>query len=119
MVLHPCPECGHQISDRATACPDCGAPSAWPGLVVAQSSVEEWALSRLIAGSPRRQIVDELVGQGALGRREADALVKGLETATLSPADSRHRWMLVGAGGFATLMLILMLAFLFARTAGA
>lgn len=26
MALLPCPECGHQISDRAIACPQCGCP---------------------------------------------------------------------------------------------
>jgi zinc-ribbon domain len=26
MALIPCPECGHQVSDRASACPGCGHP---------------------------------------------------------------------------------------------
>lgn len=26
MALRPCPECGHQVSDLAQACPSCGAP---------------------------------------------------------------------------------------------
>lgn len=28
MALIPCTECGHSISDRAVACPRCGAPTA-------------------------------------------------------------------------------------------
>jgi hypothetical protein len=45
-------------------------------LVSARPAVEEWALSRLTAGSPRRQVVDELVQQGSLARPDAEALVK-------------------------------------------
>ncbi len=26
MALNSCPECGHQISDQAVACPSCGKP---------------------------------------------------------------------------------------------
>lgn len=26
MALKSCPECGHQVSDLAAACPSCGAP---------------------------------------------------------------------------------------------
>lgn len=26
MALIPCPECGHQVSDKAAACPNCGHP---------------------------------------------------------------------------------------------
>lgn len=29
MALHPCFECNSQISDKAAACPQCGAPSAF------------------------------------------------------------------------------------------
>lgn len=28
MSLKPCPECGHQVSDKALACPKCGCPLA-------------------------------------------------------------------------------------------
>jgi len=28
MALYPCPECRHQVSDSAAACPNCGAPNA-------------------------------------------------------------------------------------------
>lgn len=30
MALIACTECGHQVSDRAAACPHCGAPVATP-----------------------------------------------------------------------------------------
>jgi predicted RNA-binding Zn-ribbon protein involved in translation (DUF1610 family) len=30
MALTPCTECGKDISDKATACPHCGAPTAAP-----------------------------------------------------------------------------------------
>ncbi len=113
--LQACPECGHQVSDRATACPRCGAPSAGPQLGVAQTSLEEWALSRLKSGSPRRQIFEELVEQGVLAREHAEALVKGVEAAALAPADDRSRWMLIGAGALAALILILILVGLLFR----
>ena len=112
MALHACPECGHQVSDRATACPDCGAPGRSPGLVPAQPSVREWALSRLTAGSPRRQVVDELVKQGALVRTDAEALVKRVEASALTPAGDKSKLMLAGAIGFITLILMLTLLFL-------
>src|SRR5437879_8722924 len=28
VALIPCPECGHQVSDRAPTCPSCGVPNA-------------------------------------------------------------------------------------------
>ena len=115
MGLHACPECGHQVSDRALSCPGCGAPGGSPGLVLAGPSVEDWALSRLISGSPRRQVVEELVKQGAWVRTDAEALVKRVEASVLTPADDKSRLMLVGAIGLVT--LILMLALLFLRAA--
>lgn len=30
MALITCPECGNQVSDKAAACPKCGAPIAAP-----------------------------------------------------------------------------------------
>lgn len=27
MALHPCPQCGHQVSNAARRCPACGAPN--------------------------------------------------------------------------------------------
>ena len=117
MPLHDCPDCSHEMSDRAAACPACGAPSAGSGLVVARPSVEEWTLSRLTAGLPRRQIVDELVGQGVLARANAEALVEGVEAAALTPVDERSKWMLVGAGRLVTLILLLMFVAILLRLA--
>ena len=34
MALIKCPECGKEISDKATACPNCGAPVQAPGCLV-------------------------------------------------------------------------------------
>lgn len=117
MPLHTCPDCGHKMSERAVACPGCGAPGTGPPVIVAQPSMEEWALSRLTTGLPRRQIVDELVGHGTLARAEADALVKGVEAAALTPADEKSKWMFVGAGRSAALILILMLVAILLRLA--
>lgn len=33
MALIKCPECGREISDTASACPGCGAPSASPAVL--------------------------------------------------------------------------------------
>ena len=30
MALFQCPECGHQVSDKAAACPNCGCPVSHP-----------------------------------------------------------------------------------------
>ena len=99
------------MSDRATACPGCGAPVMNVVPVAARPSTEEWALSRLTAGLPRRQVVDEIVSQGILARTDAETLVKGVEAAALEPADERSKWMLVGAGR-AAMLLIALLVFL-------
>jgi uncharacterized membrane protein len=82
-------------------------------LVSTQPPVEVWALSRLTAGLPRREVVDELVQQGALVRSDAEALVKRVEAAALTPASDKSKVMLVATIGL--VMLVLMLAFLFLR----
>ena len=115
MALYACPECGRQVSDRAAACPECGAPGGSLGFVLTEPSVEEWALSRLTTGSPRRQVVEELVEQGALVRTDAEALVERVEASALTPAGNKSKVLLVGAIGLVT--LILMLTFLFLRAA--
>ena len=112
MALQACPECDHQVSDRATACPNCGAPVG-SALVFTQPSVEEWARSRLTTGSPRREVVEELVQQGSLVRADAEALVKQVEAAALTPAPDKSRVTLVVTIGL--LVLVLMLALLFLR----
>lgn len=41
MSLKPCPECGHEVSDRAPACPSCGFPLAEdPVLVYTQHRLD-------------------------------------------------------------------------------
>ena len=80
----------------------------------ARPSVEEWAVSRLTAGLPRRQVVDELLQQGAWERTDAEALVKRVEAA-LVPTGHKSKLMVVGAIGLIT--LVLMLALLLLRAA--
>ena len=96
------------ISDRAAACPNCGAPVESAGLVPAQPSMEKWALSRLSAGSPRRQIVDEIVQHGTMVRRDADELVKRVEAGSLAPARQRFPVRVVVTFGIGTFLLILL-----------
>ena len=58
MALTNCPECGHQVSDKAYACPSCGYPLAgakgdpWPGVVrgVAGTWISAKALTTIIIG---------------------------------------------------------------------
>ena len=58
MALTNCPECGHQVSDKAYACPSCGYPLAgvkgdpWPGVVggVAGMWISAKALTTIIIG---------------------------------------------------------------------
>lgn len=47
-MLLPCPECGHQVSDRAAACPSCGFPVA--------EHLAEHAAAPLDHGASRRSI---------------------------------------------------------------
>ena len=58
MALTNCPECGHQVSDKAYACPSCGFPLAgakgdpWPGVIggVAGTWISAKALTMIIIG---------------------------------------------------------------------
>ncbi len=61
MALTNCPECGHQVSDKAYACPSCGYPlaaqpgakgSQWPAVVggVAGTWISAKALTTIIVG---------------------------------------------------------------------
>jgi uncharacterized OB-fold protein len=112
MALHGCPECGHLVSDRATACPNCGAPGG-SALVSTQPSIEEWVRSRLTTGSPRREVVEELVRHGALAKTDAEALVKRVEAAALTTVPDKSRVTLVVTSGL--LVLLLLLAFMLLR----
>jgi len=112
MALHPCQECGHQVSDRATACPDCGAPIRAAGSGHGQPSIEEWALSQLKAGSARRPVVERIVGQEGMPRSDADALVKRLESALVP---ERPAYLVRVAAGIGIAGLILLLVFVLMR----
>ena len=95
MALIPCSECGREVSDRATACPQCGAPVGAPWRLPAAPSMEEWARAQLTAGSPRRQVVDQIVQHGTLVRTDADALVKRVEADALGKRSGAEvRWRL-------------------------
>ena len=60
MALVRCPECGHQVSSQAPACPSCGYPqggqpsrSAWPSVLggVAGTYISAQALVTIVVGS--------------------------------------------------------------------
>lgn len=58
MALIKCPECGTEVSDRAPACPNCGAPiaaaaeatAAGAALTTTQGTSKKLKLQSLIAG---------------------------------------------------------------------
>ncbi len=61
MALTTCPECGHQVSDMAYACPSCGYPLApppgakgnqWPAVIggVAGTWISAKALITIVIG---------------------------------------------------------------------
>jgi hypothetical protein len=110
MALYACPDCGHQVSDRAAACPGCGAPGIPP-------TVEEWALERLRTGAPRKQVVEELVRQGSLVRLDAEDLVKRVEAEAVTAVGPTSRMKAV-AFGLAALLAVLILIFLRAAAPG-
>jgi hypothetical protein len=112
MALQPFPECGHQVSDRAASCPDCGAPVGAGRRSQPEPSIEAWAVSRLKAGSPRRPVVEEIVRAGDMPRSDADALVKRLEAALVL---ERPAYLVKIAAGIGTGALILMLVFVVIR----
>ncbi len=74
--------------------------------------MEEWALSRLATGSPRRQIVDEIVQHGTMVRRDADALVKRVETGSLAPSPQGSGVKIAATISIAVIVLTLILLFL-------
>lgn len=112
MALQPCPECGHQVSHRATNCPDCGAPIGTSSPVPTRASIEEWAVSQLKAGAPRRPIVEGIVRQGRMPRSDADALVKRLESALVP---GRHAYLVKVTSGVGIAAVILVLVLLVGR----
>lgn len=50
MALQPCPECGHQISEKATTCPHCGAPllASPPPVLVVKSKSNPWVIGAIV-----------------------------------------------------------------------
>ena len=114
IALVSCSDCGRQVSDRATACPQCGAPLGAAGQLTSEPSLEEWARSQLTAGSPRRQVVDQIVRHGSMLRTDADALVKRLEGEWLVPSRRVSAPIVIAAMGTAMFFLIFLLL-LFAR----
>ena len=112
MSLISCPEGVLRVSDQAAACPKCGATVGSGELVRDQPSMEEWALSRLSAGSPRRQIVDEIVQHGTMVRRDADVLVKRIEAGSLAPSPQGSGVKVAATISIALIVLTLILLFL-------
>lgn len=43
MALLPCSECGREISDKAAACPQCGAPVEQSKTAEQSKTGEQWA----------------------------------------------------------------------------
>ncbi|MDX1395311.1 MAG: zinc ribbon domain-containing protein [Gemmatimonadota bacterium] len=108
-MLRPCEECGREISDRAQACPNCGAPTAASTGVAPRLTIDEWSLVRLASGSPRRQVVEELIQQSGLTEAEAETLVKRVESAAIAhPPDKWAAVRVVATVGiFAVILVIL------------
>ena len=50
MALRPCRECGSQISDKATACPKCGAPVVTAARTVRSAASRLWLVTKLLVG---------------------------------------------------------------------
>ena len=53
MALISCPECGRQVSDKASACPQCacplgGVPDGGPGIVTIQETSKKWKKLQLL-----------------------------------------------------------------------
>jgi hypothetical protein len=69
--------------------------------------------SRLTTGSPRREVVEELVQHGALAKTDAEELVKRVEAAALAPTSDRSRVTLFVTTGL--LVLLVLLAFMLLR----
>lgn len=90
MALHPCRECGQQVSTEATACPHCGvpqpvekpedlAPRVRQETGVSESSAE-WALwvKKQFQANRRRENILEHLQQNGIPHAEAMALVDAL-----------------------------------------
>lgn len=77
MALAPCPECGHEVSDKAAACPHCGAPVAQQP--TRPNVLEDWIYGQLAAGVPRREVVNALVHQSGMTESAAEQLARRIE----------------------------------------
>ncbi len=65
MALIPCTECGRQVSDRASACPQCGAPVEVPP---ASRSEHPFPTPQPSAGRPANGLATEPVGVSSPAR---------------------------------------------------
>ena len=81
-------------------------------MVPAQPSMEEWVLSQMTAGSPRRQVVNEIVQHGTMVRRDADVLVKRIEAGSLAPSPQGSGVKVAATISIALIVLTLILLFL-------
>lgn len=68
MALISCPECRHEVSDRAAACPGCGHPLQPGGLVPAARGYPYWGYEykskKTILGLPLVHIAQGLTPEG-------------------------------------------------------
>ena len=93
MALINCSECAKQVSDRATACPHCGAPLGSAPFRVASAVQPQPA--RISSGRVAKGVLTVLLGGLAL------VVVRGaafpaMQSAGLAPA---ARWIVDNAGG--------------------
>ena len=83
MALLPCSECGREISDKAAACPQCGAP------VKQAETAEQWAYSQLADGYARKWVAQQLVESYGMEGRAAHELSAQVQEQRI--ADNRAR----------------------------
>jgi hypothetical protein len=97
MALRPCPDCGHDVSERAPICPQCGAPIAeTPGPHLAT------------AHDPAMPTRVEVVGQGSGGNVLAalcSLIIPGLGQLVQGRLGAAFLWFFaVPIAGFLTLL---------------
>ncbi len=76
MTTIPCRECNHEVSERARACPSCGAPSP------AKSDFDgygfEWISPVTLFGLPLVHVSFKYHSKGTEGRRAGPVVARGI-----------------------------------------
>ena len=123
MALFPCSECGRSISDKAFACPQCGAPTGKGGVHPAAQFYRgyEWKTQATLFGLPlvhvaggwdpsgRRRVAKGIVAVGdiaigvlALGGAAFGGVALGGFSLGLASVGGAAIGILLGMGGLAT-----------------